>query len=87
MSPSCLHRKYTNVSAPASWPLSNAPASRHYTTCSTSLAHPLPPPVQHKKEQANDNADASADLFIWTSIESNTIIIAACVPTIAPLIE
>ncbi|OJJ79331.1 uncharacterized protein ASPGLDRAFT_94088, partial [Aspergillus glaucus CBS 516.65] len=30
---------------------------------------------------------ATVDLFIWTSIESNTIIIAASVPTIAPLIE
>ncbi|OJJ50176.1 hypothetical protein ASPZODRAFT_13265 [Penicilliopsis zonata CBS 506.65] len=35
----------------------------------------------------SDTTYASADVFIWTDIESNTIIIAACIPTLAPLIE
>ncbi|KAL1967283.1 hypothetical protein VTN77DRAFT_3329 [Rasamsonia byssochlamydoides] len=29
----------------------------------------------------------TVDVFLWTNIEANTIIIAACVPTITPLIE
>lgn len=31
--------------------------------------------------------DTSFSVFLWTSIEGNTIIIAACIPTIAPLLE
>ncbi|KAL1964903.1 hypothetical protein VTN77DRAFT_6256 [Rasamsonia byssochlamydoides] len=35
----------------------------------------------------SDFTYGTADLVIWTSIEGNTIIIAACIPTLAPLIE
>lgn len=31
--------------------------------------------------------DTSFSVFLWTSIEGNTIIIAACIPTVAPLLE
>ncbi|RAH47917.1 uncharacterized protein BO95DRAFT_472138 [Aspergillus brunneoviolaceus CBS 621.78] len=31
--------------------------------------------------------DATADLVIWTSIESNVIIMASCIPTLGPLYE
>ncbi|EHA26268.1 hypothetical protein ASPNIDRAFT_135545, partial [Aspergillus niger ATCC 1015] len=32
-------------------------------------------------------ADATADLVIWTSIESNVVILASCIPTLQPLLE
>lgn len=31
--------------------------------------------------------DTSFSVFLWTSVEGNTIIIAACIPTVAPLLE
>lgn len=31
--------------------------------------------------------DSTTEIFLWTSIEANTIIIAACVPAVAPLID
>jgi hypothetical protein len=31
--------------------------------------------------------DSTSEIFLWTSIEANTIIIAACIPTIAPLVD
>ncbi|GAM33341.1 hypothetical protein TCE0_004f00172 [Talaromyces pinophilus] len=34
-----------------------------------------------------DYTYTSFSVFLWTSIEGNTIIIAACIPTIAPLLE
>ncbi|EEA23150.1 hypothetical protein TMatcc_002011 [Talaromyces marneffei ATCC 18224] len=34
-----------------------------------------------------DYTYTSLDVFLWTSIEGNTIIIAACIPTVAPLLE
>ncbi|OKL59036.1 hypothetical protein UA08_05876 [Talaromyces atroroseus] len=34
-----------------------------------------------------DSTYNSFSVFLWTSIEGNTIIIAACIPTIAPLLE
>ncbi|KAL4887225.1 hypothetical protein BJY04DRAFT_204274 [Aspergillus karnatakaensis] len=34
-----------------------------------------------------DSTYASADLVMWTSIESNIIIIASCIPTLGPLYE
>ncbi|KAL5343276.1 hypothetical protein BJX70DRAFT_408835 [Aspergillus crustosus] len=35
----------------------------------------------------SDSTYATADLVIWTSIESNMIIIASCIPTLGPLYE
>ncbi|QKX64296.1 uncharacterized protein TRUGW13939_11470 [Talaromyces rugulosus] len=35
----------------------------------------------------SDYTYSSAEIFLWTSIEANTIIQGACVPTIAPLVE
>lgn len=32
-------------------------------------------------------ADDTSDITIWTSIEGNSIIIAACIPTLQPLFE
>lgn len=32
-------------------------------------------------------ADDTADITIWTSIEGNAIIIAACIPTLQPLLD
>ncbi|KAH8704232.1 hypothetical protein BGW36DRAFT_99434 [Talaromyces proteolyticus] len=34
-----------------------------------------------------DYTYATSEVFLWTSIEANTIIQAACIPTIAPLLE
>lgn len=34
-----------------------------------------------------DCIDDTADITIWTSIEGNAIIIAACIPTLQPLID
>ncbi|KAL4816815.1 hypothetical protein BDW67DRAFT_184286 [Aspergillus spinulosporus] len=34
-----------------------------------------------------ETPDATADLVIWTSIESNIIVIASCIPTLGPLFE
>ncbi|KAL4737417.1 hypothetical protein BDV11DRAFT_191701 [Aspergillus similis] len=34
-----------------------------------------------------DSTYATADLVIWTSIESNIIVIASCIPTLGPLYE
>ncbi|KAL4920631.1 hypothetical protein BDW62DRAFT_8575 [Aspergillus aurantiobrunneus] len=35
----------------------------------------------------SDSTYATADLVIWTSIESNVIIMASCIPTLGPLYE
>lgn len=34
-----------------------------------------------------DRIDDTADITIWTSIEGNAIIIAACIPTLQPLVD
>ncbi|KAL4887926.1 hypothetical protein BDV59DRAFT_196874 [Aspergillus ambiguus] len=34
-----------------------------------------------------DSTYATADLVIWTSVESNVVILASCIPTLQPLIE
>lgn len=41
----------------------------------------------HLDEQILTDTDTSFSVFLWTSIEGNTIIIAACIPTITPLLE
>ncbi|BCR95498.1 uncharacterized protein AKAW2_20438S [Aspergillus luchuensis] len=35
----------------------------------------------------SDTTYATADLVIWTSIESNVVILASCIPTLQPLLE
>ncbi|RAH58693.1 hypothetical protein BO85DRAFT_395920 [Aspergillus piperis CBS 112811] len=35
----------------------------------------------------SDTTFATADLVIWTSIESNVVILASCIPTLQPLLE
>ncbi|KAI3009738.1 hypothetical protein CBS147346_2076 [Aspergillus niger] len=36
---------------------------------------------------SDTTSDATADLVIWTSIESNVVILASCIPTLQPLLE
>ncbi|GKZ23988.1 hypothetical protein AbraIFM66951_010241 [Aspergillus brasiliensis] len=53
------------------------------TTCELFL-------MKHRKYErrpVDTIADATADLVIWTSIESNVVILASCIPTLQPLLE
>jgi hypothetical protein len=40
-----------------------------------------------QKRDTNPITDDAADITVWTSIEGNSIIIAACIPTLQPLFE
>ncbi|OHE94163.1 integral membrane protein [Colletotrichum orchidophilum] len=53
-------------------------ASKDFTCKDCLPASPAP---------ANDNADDSAELVVWTIVEGNTLIIAACIPILGPLVE
>jgi len=53
----------------------------------TQLPPSSPPPHLSSATGTDPHADDTADLVIWTSIESNTLIIASCIPILQPLVD